>query len=133
MKRYLLVLLCFAGMSCTAQTMWFKTTGYARASIINNHYYWGDWQNSDMYLSMDTGTDKIVIYSPRKQVYQIYGAYNDGNVYIDSSGGSNLKFYVIDQDLDKGEVRLRIERNGNSQIYIDFANVAWVYNVIKIR
>lgn len=133
MKKYLLVLLCFIGMSCKAQTMWFKTTGYAQALIINKQYRWSNWQTSDMYLSINIETDQIVIYSPRTQVYQIYGVYNNGNTYTDPSGGSNIKFYVIDQDYDKGEVRLRIETNGNSQVYIDFADVAWVYNVIRIR
>ena len=48
-------------------------------------------------------------------------------------GGTNVKFYVIDQDYDRGSIRLRVERNGNSQIYVDFSNVAWVYNVVRIR
>lgn len=133
MKRYLFILLCFIGVSCKAQTMWFKTTEYAQASIINGQYYWSDWQASDMNLIINSESDQIVIYSPKIQIYQIYGVYNNGNAYRDSSGGVNVKFYVIDQDYDKGEIRLRMEQNGNSQIYIDFSNVAWVYNVIRIR
>ena len=86
-----------------------------------------------MNLCINLSTDRITIYSPRTQVYQVYGVYNNGNTYIDSSGGTNMKFYVIDQDYDKGSIRLRVERNGNSQIYVDFSNVAWVYNVIRTQ
>ena len=35
-------------------------------------------------------------------------------------------------EYDYGYIRLRIERNGNSQIYIDFADVMWVYNVVRV-
>lgn len=52
--------------------------------------------------------------------------------YTDSSGGKQLEFNFIDQDYDRGVMRLRVERNGNAQIYIDFANVMWVYNVVKL-
>lgn len=133
MKKYLLILFCFISISCYSQELRFKTTQYASASVINGRYYWGDWENSNMILSMNLNTDQIIIYSPKTQVYQIYATYNDGNIYFDSDGGSNIRFYVIDQDYDKGSIRLRVERNGNSQIYIDFSNVAWVYNVVRIQ
>ena len=86
-----------------------------------------------MTLVINLNTDVITIYSPRIQVYQVYGMANNGNAYRDSSGGTNIKFYVIDQDGDRGEVRLRIERNGNSQIYVDFNNVAFVWNVVRTQ
>ena len=86
-----------------------------------------------MNLCINLSTDQIIIYSPKTQVYKVYGAYNDGKAYIDSNGGANLKFYVIDQDYDRGSIRLRVEKNGNSQVYVDFSNVAWVYNVIRTQ
>lgn len=86
-----------------------------------------------MRLCIDIGNDQIIVYSPRTQIYQVYGVYNNGQPYVDDSGGINIKFYVIDQDYDRGSIRLRVERNGNSQIYIDFSNIAWVYNVVRIR
>jgi len=52
--------------------------------------------------------------------------------YTDESQGKQTKFYVIDQDGDLGYVRLRIEKNGNSQVYIDFNDVMWVYNVRRV-
>ena len=133
MKKYLLILLCFISISGYAQVQWYRTTQYAEATIINNRYYWGDWESSNMRLCIDIGNDQIIVYSPRIQIYQVYGVYNNGQPYVDDSGGTNIKFYVIDQDYDRGSIRLRVEKNGNSQIYIDFSNVAWVYNVVRTQ
>ena len=133
MKKYLLILLCFISISGYAQVQWYRTTQYAEATIINNCYYWGDWESSNMRLCIDIDNDRIIVYSPRIQIYQVYGVYNNGQPYVDDSGGTNIKFYVIDQDYDRGNIRLRVEKNGNSQIYIDFSNVAWVYNVVRTQ
>ena len=73
--------------------------------------------------------DIIVIYSQQTQIYRVLE--NMGS-YTDESGGRQTKFFVIDQDEDYGYVRLRIEKNGNSQVYIDFNDVMWVYNVKRI-
>lgn len=86
-------------------------------------------QPSDMKVKIDLDDDLIIIYSEMVQIYRVLK--NEGS-HIDDSGGKQQKFYVIDQDDDYGYLRLRIERNGNSQIYIDFNDVMWVYNVKRI-
>ena len=131
MKRILLLFLCLVPLLMSGQVLWFKTTTFAQASIVNGHYYWGNWEGSNMRLCINLNTDRIIVYSPKTQIYQVCGAYNNGNTYTDPSGGTNVKFYVIDQDNDRGEVILRVERNGNSQVYVCFSNIAWVYNVIR--
>ena len=136
MKKFLFVLMLMLGFvftSANAQVQYYRTTAYAEARVYNGTYVWSDWQKSDMTLVINLNTDVITIYSPRIQIYQVYGTANNGNAYTDSSGGTNIKFYVIDQDGDRGEVRLRIERNGNSQIYVDFNNVAFVWNVVRTQ
>lgn len=135
MKKLLLTLVMLFSILtiADAQIQYYRTTAYAQASIYNGTYYWSDWKNSNMTIVFNLTNDVITIYSPVTQVYRIYGTYNNGNAYTDNSGGRNVKFYVIDQDYDKGELRLRIERNGNSQIYVDFSNVAWCYNVVRTQ
>ena len=81
-----------------------------------------------MVLTINLNTDVITIYSPKTQIYKVY---KTGDVFTDNKGGRQVTFYVIDQDYDKGTVRLRIESNGNSQVYIDFLNCAWCYNVYR--
>lgn len=131
MKRILLglILSICCVLSTFAQAQWYRTTGFATANVYNGQYHWGNWEASNIRICIDK--DVITVYSPKTQIYAIYDTYNNGQMYYDN-GGKQVKFYAIDQDYDKCTIRLRIENNGNSQIYIDFSNVAWVYNVVRI-
>ena len=137
MKKYLLIFVLMFGMifgsysECNAQTYYYKTFEFAikyksSSGIWGN---WSDWQPSNMTLTIDLDRDVITVYSEKRQVYQVLE--NMGS-YTDESQGRQTKFYVIDQDGDYGYVRLRIEKNGNSQVYVDFGDVMWVYNVRRI-
>lgn len=117
-------------ISSNAQIQYYKTTAFAEAKIYNGTYYWGDWQSSSLVITFNLNTDVITIYSPKTQVYKVY---KTGNAYTDSKGGRQVTFYVIDQDYDKGTVRLRIDPSGSSQVYVDFLNCGWVYNVIRTK
>ena len=132
MKKALLaagvgIILLFAA-SCS-KTKWYHASTYAYKYIDNDSAQWTEWTDwlaCDIRVKTDLDERVIVIYSNKTQVYTIIGK---GQKYKDSSGGEQTPFAVIDQDGDKGTIRLRKERNGNSQINIDFANASWVYNV----
>lgn len=129
MKRILIIfafLLSIVGAS--AQVQYYRSTAFAQANVYNGRYVWGNWESSNMTITINLNTDIITIYSPRTQVYRVL---NSGDSYTDNSGGRQVSFKVIDQDGDRGTIRLRIEKSGNSQIYVDFSNVAWVYNVVR--
>lgn len=113
-----------------AQIYTYKTTEFAY-KYVNSYGKWNDWsswEKSSMLITINFDTDIVKIYSPTTQVYKITDYLEE---YTDQYGGKQVKFEFIDQDGDYGKMRLRIEKNGNSQIYIDFANVMWVYNVVK--
>lgn len=133
MKRAItsLLLMCVLCLTCNAQTWWFKSTAFAAAIITNGVYHWDDWQDSNLLIKIDTDEMQATIFSKRTQVYSIYRVYNNGNHYSDGKGGKVGKFYVIDQDGDKGEMRVRTDKNGDMQIYVDFEDVAWVYSVVN--
>lgn len=137
MKRILLMLtvllISFSDVIAQNNVLWFKTTAYAYKTYnydYNRWNDWSDWIDSDMTMKIDLDTDKITIYSPEVQIYRVY---ETSDLYTDSSGGQQIKFSMIDQDGDYGHIRLRIETNGNSQVYVDFNNVSWVYNVVRIQ
>lgn len=134
MKKIIVILILLFGAfltpNCDAQTYYYKT--YQFAIKYRNNGVWGDWsgwERSNMTLKIDLDEDLIIIYSEKKQIYSVVE--NLGS-YIDDSGGKQIKFYVIDQDGDNGYVRLRVEKNGNQQLYVDFNNVMWVYNVRQL-
>lgn len=121
-------------MNSFGEQLWYRTTGFKQAAVYNGSYNWpSQWEPSNINICIDTDNDMVTIYSPRTQVYAIYESYNNGNAYRDSGGGQTVKFYAVDHDYDKCTIRLRVESNGNSQIYVDFSNVAWVYNVRRTR
>ena len=136
MKKFILIALMAMLFGVTnkadAQTLYFRTYQFAIKYKTNygNWTDWSDWQKSDMKMKIDMDDDMIIIYSQRVQVYRVIS--HEGS-YVDDSGGKQTKFYVIDQDDDYGYVRLRVEKNGNSQIYVDFNDVMWVYNVRRIN
>lgn len=137
MKKYLLILLMMFGMlfsnsiDCSAQTYYYCTTGFSiKYKTSSGWTDWSEWKDSNMKMKIDFDDDIIVIYSPEIQRYLILEHVSN---FTDESGGQQSKYKVIDQDDDIGYIRLRIERNGNSQLYVDFTDVTWVYNVRRIE
>ena len=134
MKKLILTILLLIGtvIVAEAQTYWYKTTSFAYRQVIGYGTWsnWTPWEPSDMYITIDLDRDLIKVYSPTTQIYFVQ-SYDTS--YTDSSGGRQVQYTVIDQDRDVGRIRLRVERNGNSQIYVDFSNVMWVYNVKRIK
>ena len=128
MKKIILgiIVVLFTAIPSFAQIINFKATSVA---IKEKGYQWSEWKRCNILITFNLKTDKVVIYSKSIQIYKVL---TTGENFTDESGGEQVKYRVIDQDDDLGSMRLRVETNGNSQIYIDFADVSWVYNVIRI-
>ena len=88
-----------------------------------------DWTTVNIPIVFNLTTDQIIIYSQRTQTYYIYKY----ETYTSNEGLNAIRFYFVDQDVDKGTCRLLIRKDGASQIYIDFANITWVYNVVRTK
>jgi len=133
MKKILIILLISLGvLSAEAKSIWF--TGYSYAVKYKDNYNrnnsqgWSNFQKCNVDIEFKIDDDVIVIYSNRTQAYAIY---ENAGTYTDNEGGQQQGYYVLDQDYDKGMIRLRIARDGTSQLYVDFNDVGWVYNVIR--
>lgn len=131
MKRTLLaMLLCIISITSFAQVINFETTSYTYKTY--NGYSWSNWApyaHSSMLLTMDIDRDLVIINSPKTQIYRII---DYSGMYTDRDGDSTAEFKFIDQDGDRGTMRLMQRRSGKSEIYIQFANVIWVYSVIRL-
>ena len=126
MKKLLLILLLLCSIKAGAQTYYYRTTEFACKQTYGS---WSDWEDSNLLVIINFDKDIVKIKSATEQVYRITEYVRN---YTDASGGQQIVFNFIDQDYDRGIMRLRIEQNGNSQIYIEFSNVMWVYNVIRV-
>lgn len=131
MKKFIILTVLFLGIaiSANAQVQTYRTTGYYEKKLYS--WGWSNWsskQQSNMNIVVNMNTDVITIYSPRTQVYRVYEYLGTAR---DSDGDTTVSLKFIDQDNDRGTMRLVIRANGQSQIYIDFANVMWAYDVYR--
>lgn len=129
MKKILvsIVFIILGFVPIQAQTYYYKAFQF---SCKETYGSWIDWQPTDILITINLSSDVVNIYSNKTQIYKIVKYVKN---YTDTSGGRQIEFKFIDQDYDRGTMRLRTETNGNSQMYIDFANVMWVYNLVRIR
>lgn len=131
-KLFLLFFIALTFTIVKAQTYYYNATSFAYKAVNSYGYWtnWTDWESCNVPIVMDYDNDVVTIYSNKTQIYKITKYIRK---YIDSSGGSQVEFNFVDQDYDRGVMRLRVERNGNSQIYVGFTNIMWVYNVRRSR
>ena len=128
MKRLIFILislLCFS--FAKAEITFYKADSFAY-KYVNAYGNWTDWtrwQYSDILISIDSNRDIITIYSEMEQKYRII---EWNGRYRDNKGGEQTEFIVVDQDGDKGIIRIRIQSNGVAQLYVEFDNVMWVYS-----
>ena len=133
MKKFLVILMMTViGFTASANSLWFRAYSYAIKYKTdynrNNSKGWSNFQKCNVDIEFKMDDDFIVIYSNKTQIYAIY---EDAGTYTDAEGGKQQGYYVLDQDYDKGMIRLRIARDGTSQLYVDFNDVGWVYNVVR--
>lgn len=126
-----LVMMLFTMSSVNAHTndnvQYYKAYQYTQKMSYASDF--DDWTTVNIPIVFNLTTDQIIIYSKRTQTYYIYKY----ETYTSNDGRRAVRFYFVDQDLDKGCCRLVIRNDGTSQIYIDFSNISWVYNVIRTK
>ena len=131
MKKILLLLCFFAiSLSVSAQTV-LKLKATAYAYQMQNDYGiwqdWSDWERCNTPIVMDDNTDRVTIYSPEIQKYDLYDFLGEE---VEPDGMTTLTWLFVDQDGDPGTMRLVSRPSGNVELYIDFANIRWAYTVI---
>lgn len=136
MKKFISIMMLTLAMffsvnvSADAQVYRYRTQQLAVATVnqYTGRYTWSDWERCVLTVKIDLDNDKIYIDSNSPQIYRVVSC---GSWQRDNDGGKTLTMRVIDQDGDYGGCRLRVEPNGNSQIYIDWADCAYVYSGLQ--
>ena len=122
---FLLSFMCV--FSYAADILKFQTTGLSIKTLENGSWTkWSDWEKCSCLVVINIDKDVITIYSSEKQVYDIIEC-NDP--YTDSDGDEVLKMHAVDQDGDECDIRLISRLKGSDQLYVDFADIMWVYNI----
>lgn len=125
----LVVILTLITTVASAQTWRFQSQAYSQRELTGYGWReWSDWTPTNVYITMDLDSDIITIYSNKTQRYKVFRYV--GN-YVDN-GAQVAEYKMIDQDGDRGTLLLVVKPDGQSEIYIKFANIQWAYIVVRI-
>lgn len=124
MKKLILIAFMF-GLSMTgfAQQSWFKAVSYAITPMPEVH--WSQWYSTDIDISVDPITGRILIFSKKTQsikceefVYKETEAYN--------------MFYAtgLDSDFKTVLVVLLVRSDGQTELAISYSDCAYKYLLV---
>ncbi len=116
----------FCVLGVDAQTYKYKTTAFAYREVVNNTWTdWTDWEPSSILVVISLDREIVTIYSQETQEYDIIEY--QGNEEDDN--GSTIKLLCVNEDGLRCNVRLRTQTDGERQLYVDFSDCMWVYNL----
>lgn len=95
-------------------------------NVYGNWTDWSDWEYCNILVVINTNTSRINIYSKETQEYDIIGVDDE---YIDNTGGTNYPFECVDAEGKRCGIRLRIQSNGQEQLYVGYSDFMLVYNI----
>ncbi len=103
----------------------FKTTDYAYKTKDDGRWgEWTDWEDISAILVIDTQKKKIILGDEKTYYIKKSLGLED-----EDDGGSVLTFKCFDNDADDCNVRLRVTKSGDWQLYVDFDTIMIVYNL----
>lgn len=129
-KLFIFLCLLFISEVVSAQVYKLRSTSlsirYKEGSISKTK--WSEPEEASVLIVLNVDKDRVNIYSKEPQEYDIIKAYDKTT---DSDGDDIYRFVCIDQDGVKCTMRfVRLNsRNGRLQLYIDYSNISWLYNV----
>lgn len=125
-------LLIFAMLSVNialSQVNKLKATAFAYRYINDYQVWsdWSDWENCDILCVLDISKDRITVYSKETQIYDIIDS-EDG--YYDKDGDYIWILEAIDDNGLKCKVKLITrEASKRVELYVNYSDFQWVYNV----
>jgi hypothetical protein len=126
---YLLFVTLLSVQFSIAQTYKFQTSGY---SVLekNEKGKWGDWSELDLLnipITLDTNKNRIVIYSPIPQIYNVLS-------YAETQENEKDVIYSFDCKDENGDactlmIITRKLQGHRKQLYVNYENRIFLYNI----
>ena len=130
MKKLLFLcsFLMICGMTIANDVLKWQATELAYKTTDNwgNWSDWSDWEDVSILVVINTATDRVNIYSSEPQEYDIYDYEPEET---DSDGGTSITFHCVDVNGIRCDMRIRVQADGQVQLYVDYSNIMFVYNV----
>ena len=130
-KLFLTYLFLLLVLPAFAQIVKCKANAISLKMYNENSNQWSEgsaWESTDMLVLFDFTANRIKVFSKEEQTYDMVQSYEPT---FDKDGDKTTKWLCIDEDGAKCEVRhVKLNSNGGkNQLYIDFANLMFVYNI----
>lgn len=123
-KFFALTLLLFASVFAShAYAEVLKLKAYSFSARSTDRY--GNWPDCNILVVIGEDS-RVKIYSKETQEYDIISSEEEVS---DHQGGTVTEYHCIDRDGLRCSLRLRVEKNDNIQLYVDYDNLSFVYNV----
>ena len=130
-KFVLLILILLLGISSPLMAEVFKLT---TTTVAFKHYNeaikrwsdWSEWEPCSVLVVINADTDRIDIYSKETQQFDII---EDEGSEPDEEGGEIMSWYCVDADGMRCRIRYRIDKDQEMQLYVDYSDFMYVYNV----
>tara|TARA_B110000285_G_C14529006_1_gene339935 strand:+ start:76 stop:501 length:426 start_codon:yes stop_codon:yes gene_type:complete len=112
-----------------------KTTEVAFKSIESDNSWsdWSDWEKANILVVADTKAERIKIFSKETQVYDV--ATDEGKTTNDK-GDEIYSWFCVNEDGNQCRVQLwkRFYDDGSfyTQLYVNFSDIRFVYNLYSI-
>lgn len=130
MKKFLvLFFIAFISLGVNAEVYKYKSESFSYKTLDNYGYWseWSDWVNSSVLVVVDIDKDVIRIYSEEPQEFDILYAEDT----YDSEYNAMLMCQCVDADGVECQLRIRANTDGTLQLYVDYSNIMYVYNIYK--
>lgn len=127
-KSVLLLMALCVSVMVSAEVFKFQATSIS-SKYFNEYGYWSEWsewENCNILVVINSSAERINIYSSVPQEYDIYDSHD---VSYDNDGGQTATFNCIDADGLRCDIRLRSQSDGQIQLYVDYNNFMFVYNI----
>lgn len=128
-KIILFLLLCFVGVTCFSQVTKYRATSFAYKFVKDSGSWtdWSDWEDCSVLIVVNFDKDVVNIYSETPQEYDIYD-YSD-DISNDDRGGKTWELKCVNHEGSRCHLRFRKQSDGQMQLYVDFSDASWVYNI----
>ncbi|MBQ8672737.1 MAG: hypothetical protein IJ511_01565 [Bacteroides sp.] len=130
-KLFLSLLFGVFAMTCLAQVTKYRATSFAFKYQQDNGVWtdWTDWKDSSVLIVVNFDKNVVNVYSETPQEYDIYDSSSE--VTTDSEGGKTWELKCVNEDGARCHLRFRKQSDGQMQLYVDFNDASWVYNIVE--
>lgn len=132
MKKKLLFILIVLFSFCVranAEVYKYKAESFSYKSV-NDYGYWSDWsewEKCSILVVISIDKDLISIYSSETQEFDIISSEESS----DTDGNPILQCQCVDKNGLRCQIRVRSDGSGGLQLYVDYNDFMYVYNIVK--